>query len=150
MFRQKHYSNPKTSSNFALEIKNETMKQTPNNKATAKQTKKQRKAEADARRRTNKRWERVETSDRYRKAATEELCNVTTNKIEIEVLDGILLNLNIRSKMKPSKVQDRILRRIVQASHKKHGRSEDLTMVHITLTCTSKCMEDIRKKRHTA
>ena len=56
------------------------MKQTPNNnkatmnnKATAKQTKKQRKAEADAHRRTNKRWERVETSDRYRKAATEEL-----------------------------------------------------------------------------
>ena len=63
------------------------MKQTPNNKATAKQAKKQRKAEADARRRTNKRWERVETSDRYRNAATEELCNVTTNKIEIEVLD---------------------------------------------------------------
>ena len=83
------------------------MKQTPNNKATmnnkatAKQTKKQRKAEADAHRRTNKRWERVETSDRSRKAATETLCNVTTNKIEIEVLDGILLNLNIKSKMKP-------------------------------------------------
>lgn len=135
------------------------MKQTPNNKATmsnkatAKQTKKQRKAEADARRRTNKRWERVETSYRYRKAAAEELCNVTTNKIEI--LDGILLNLNIRSQVKPSRVQDRILRRIVekrqaQASHKKHGRSEDLTTVHITLTCTSKCMEDIRKKRHAA
>ncbi|MFR2111718.1 MAG: hypothetical protein ACLS5I_15270 [Bacteroides fragilis] len=135
------------------------MKQIPNNKATmsnkatAKQTKKQRKAEADARRRTNKRWERVETSYRYRKAAAEELCNVTTNKIEI--LDGILLNLNIRSQVKPSRVQDRILRRIVekrqaQASHKKHGRSEDLTTVHITLTCTSKCMEDIRKKRHAA
>lgn len=135
------------------------MKQIPNNKATmsnkatAKQTKKQRKAEADARRRTNKRWERVKTSYRYRKAAAEELCNVTTNKIEI--LDGILLNLNIRSQVKPSRVQDRILRRIVekrqaQASHKKHGRSEDLTTVHITLTCTSKCMEDIRKKRHAA
>lgn len=138
------------------------MKQTPNNnkatmnnKATAKQTKKQRKAEADAHRRTNKRWERVETSDRYRKAATEELCNVTTNKIEIEVLDGILLNLDIRSKMKPSKVQDRILRHIVekrqaQANHKKHGRSEDLTSMHITLACTSKCMKDIRKKRYAA
>lgn len=72
-------------------------KATMNNKVTAKQTKKQRKAEADAHRRTNKRWERVETSNRYRKAATEELCNVTTNKIEIEVLDGILLNLNIRT-----------------------------------------------------
>lgn len=126
-----------------------------NNKATAKQTKKQRKAEADAHRRTNKRWERAETSDRYRKAATEELCNVTTNKIDIEVLDGILLNLNIRSKMQPSKVQDRILRRIVekrqaQANHKKHGRSEDLTSMHITLACTSKCMKDIRQKRYAA
>ena len=130
-------------------------KATMNNKATVKQTKKPRKAEVDARRRTNKRWERVETSDRYRKAAAEELCNVTTNKIEIEVLNGILLNLNNRSQVKPSRVQDRILRRIVekrqaQASHKKHGRSEDLTTVHITLTCTSKCMEDIRKKRHAA
>ena len=45
-------------------------KATMNNKVTAKQTKKQRKAEADAHRRTNKRWERVETSNRYRKAAT--------------------------------------------------------------------------------
>lgn len=126
-----------------------------NNKEKAKQTKRQRKAEADARRRTNKRWERVEISDRYRKAVAEELCNVTTNKIEIEVLDGILLNLNIRSKIKPSKVQDRILRRIVekrqaQASHKKHGCSEDLTSMHITLACTSKCMKDIRKNGYAA
>ena len=106
-------------------------KATMNNKVTAKQTKKQRKAEADAHRRTNKRWERVETSNRYRKAATEELCNVTTN------------------------VQDRILRRIIekrqaQANHKKHGRSEDFTSMHITLACTSKCMKDIRKKRYAA
>lgn len=137
------------------------MKQTPNNKATmnnketAKQTKKQKKVEADARRRTNKRWERVEKSDRYRKAATEELCNVTINKIEIEVLDGIFLNLSIKSQVKPARVQDRILRRIVekrqaQANHKKHGHSKDLTTMHTTLTCTSKCMEDIRKKRRAA
>ena len=49
----------------------------------------------------------------------------------------------------------RILRHIVekrqaQASHKKHGRSEDLTSMHITLACTSKCMKDIRKKRYAA
>ena len=61
----------------------------------------------------------------------------------------------IRSKMKPSKVQDRILRRIIekrqaQANHKKHGRSEDFTSMHITLACTSKCMKDIRKKRYAA
>lgn len=118
------------------------MKQTPNNKATmnnkatAKQTKKQRKAEADAHRRTNKRWERVETSDRYRKAATEELCNVTTNKIEIEVLDGILLNLNIRSKMKPSKVQDRILRRIVEKRQSQQA-TRSMVVQKISPQCTS-------------
>ena len=124
---------------------------TMNNKEMRKQVKNEKKAEANARRKTNKRWEHVEASDRYRKAATKELCNMTTNKIEIEVLDGIFLNLSIKSQVKPSRVQDRILRRIVekrqaQASHKKYGRSEDLTTMHITLTCTSKCMEDIRKK----
>lgn len=126
-----------------------------NNKEMRKQVKNEKKAEANARRKSNKRWEHVEASDRYRKTATEELCNMTTSKIKIEVLNGILLNLDIKSQVKPSRVQDRILRRIVekrqaQANHKKHGRSEDLTTMRITLTCTSKCMEEIRKKRHAA
>lgn len=144
----------KTKTTNMKQTTNNTQK-TMNNKKMRKQVKNEKKAEANARRKTNKRWEHVEASDRYRKAATEELCNMTTNKIEIEVLDGILLNLNIKSQVKPSRVQDRILRRIVekrqaQANHKKHGHSKDLTTIHITLTCTSKCMEDIRKKRRAA
>lgn len=65
------------------------------------------------------------------------------------------LTLSIKSQVKPARVQDRILRRIVekrqaQANHKKYGHSKDLTTMHITLTCTSKCMGDIKKKRHAA
>lgn len=40
--------------------------------------------------------------------------------------------------------------RKAEANHKKHGRSEDFTSMHITLACTSKCMKDIRKKRYAA
>ena len=76
-------------------------------------------------------------------------------KIEIEVLDGILLNLSIKSQAKPARVQNRILRRIVekrqaQANHKKHGRTEYLTSVRVSITSTSRCMEAIRKKRFAA
>ena len=146
---------PKTKKTMTMKQTTNNNQKTMNNKEMRKQVKNEKKAEANARRKTNKRWEHVEASDRYRKAATKELCNMTTNKIEIEVLDGILLNLNIKSQVKSSRVQDRILRRIVekrqaQASHKKYGRSEDLSTMHITLTCTSKCMEDIRKKRRAA
>lgn len=67
------------------------------------------------------------------------------------MLDGILLNLSIKSQAKPASVQNRILRRIVekrqaQANHKKYGRTEDLTSVHVSITSTSRCMETIRKK----
>ena len=92
---------------------------------------------------------------RYRSASAKEVCNTITKKIEIEVLDGILLNLNIKSQTKPSSVQNRILRRIIekrqaQASHKKYGRTEDLTSIHISIANTSRCIEAIRKKRFAA
>lgn len=144
-------------SNFVPKNKT-TMKKTTNNtqkimnKKTTRKQKSKKAVGANARRKTNKRWKHVEASDCYRKAAIEELCNVTTNQIEIEVLDGIFLNLKIKNQVKTSRVQDRILRRIVekrqaQAYYKKFSRSEDLATRHITLTCTSKCMEDIKKKR---
>ena len=83
------------------------------------------------------------------------MCDTITKKIEIEVLDGILLNLSIKSRTKSASVQNRILRRIVekrqaQANHKKHGRTEDLTSVHVSITNISRCMEAIRKKRFAA
>lgn len=130
-------------------------KDTMNKKASQKQIMKNKKAEANAHRKVNKSWEKVERTSRYRSASAREVCDTITKKIEIEVLDGILLNLSIKSQTKPSSVQNRILRRIVekrqaQANHKKHGRTDDLTSIHISITSTSRCMEAIRKKRFAA
>lgn len=127
-------------------------KYTMNKKASQKQTMKKKKAEANARRKVNKSWERVEHTPRYRSASAKEMCDTVTRKIEIEVLDGVLLNLSIKSQTKSASVQNRILRRIVekrqaQANHKKHGRTKDLSSIHVCITSTSHCMEAIRKKR---
>lgn len=112
----------------------------------------QRKAEANARRKVNEKWERIEETPQYKKAVVTEVCQSTTKKIAIELFDGILLELNIRNKQKSANVQNRILRRIVekrqaQANHQKNGRTDDLTSVHITISCTSKCMDEINKKK---
>ncbi|WP_302750412.1 hypothetical protein [uncultured Prevotella sp.] len=130
-------------------------KDTMNKKASQKQIMKNKKAEANARRKLNKSWEKMEHTPRYRSASAKEVCDTITKKIEIEVLDGILLNLSIKSQAKSASVQNRILRRIVekrqaQANHKKFGRTEDLTSIHISITGTSRCIEAIRKKRFAA
>ena len=132
-------------------IKNET----PQKGTNQKQLMKSKKAEANARRKVNKSWEKVEHTPRYRYASAKKVCDAITKKIEVEVLDGILLNLSIKSQAKSSSVQNRILRRIVekrqaQANHKKYGRTKDLTSIHVTITSTSRCMEAIRKKRFAA
>ena len=126
-------------------------KDTMNKKASQKQIMKNKKAEANARRKVNKSWEKVEHTPRYRSASAQYVCDTITRKIEIEVLDGILLNLSIKSQTKSPSIHNRILRRIVekrqaQANHKKFGRTEDLTSIHISITGTSRCMEAIRKK----
>ena len=126
-------------------------KDTMNKKASQKQIMKNKKAEANARRKVNKSWEKVEHTPRYRSASAKYVCDTITRKIEIEVLDGILLNLSIKSQTKSPSIHNRILRRIVekrqaQANHKKFGRTEDLTSIHISITGTSRCMEAIRKK----
>lgn len=79
-------------------------KNTMNKKANQKQVKKSKKAEANARRKVNKSWEKVEHSPRYRSASVKYVCDTITRKIEIEVLDGILLNLSIKSQAKPASV----------------------------------------------
>lgn len=137
------------------------MKQTTNNSkitmnknANQKPVMKSKKSKDNARQ-VNKSWEKVEYTPRYRSASAKEMCDTITKKIEEEVLNGILLNLSIKSQAKPTSVQNRILRRIVekrqaQANHKKHGRTEDRTSIHISITSTSCCMETIRKKRFAA
>ena len=130
-------------------------KDTMNKKVNQKQIVKRKKAEDNARRKVNKIWEKVEHTPRYRSASAKYVCDAITRKIEIEVLDGILLNLSIKSQAKSPSIQNRILRRIVekrqaQANHKKFGRTEDLTSIHISITGTSRCMEAIHKKRFAA
>lgn len=126
-----------------------------NKKENQKQIVKSKKAEANARRKVSKSWEKVEHTPRYRSASAKYVRDAITRKIEIEVLDGILLNLSIKSQAKSPSVQNRILRRIIekrqaQANHKKFGRTENLTSIHISITGTSRCMEAIRKKRFAA
>ena len=126
-----------------------------NRKTIQKANQKRIRTEANARRKVNKSWEKVEHTPRYRSASAKYVCDTITRKIEIEVLDGILLNLSIKSQTKSPSIQNRILRRIVekrqaQANHKKFGRTEDLTSIHISITGTSRCMEAIRKKRFAA
>lgn len=138
------------------------MKQTTNNnkntmdkKANQKLVMKNKKVGANARRKVNKSWEKVEHTSRYRSASAKEVCDTITKMIEIELLDGIQLNLSVKSQVKPTSVQNRMLRRIVekrqaQAGHKKYGRTEDLTSIHISIAGTSRCMEIIHKKRFAA
>lgn len=126
-----------------------------NRKTIQKANQKRIRTEANARRKVNKSWEKVEHTPRYRSASAKYVCDTITRKIEIEVLDGILLNLSIKNQAKSPSVQNRILRRIVekrqaQANHKKFGRTEDLTSIHISISGTSRCMETIRKKRFAA
>lgn len=120
-----------------------------------KHSERAKKASANARRKMYENWRKVEATSRYRKAVIKNVCNITTQKIEIEVLDGILLNLNHRNQEKSQSVQNRILRRIVekrqaQATHKKNGRSDDLSSFRISISCISQCMNDIHKKRFAA
>lgn len=123
-----------------------------NRKTIQKANQKRIQAEANARRKVNRSWEKVGHTPRYRSASAKYVCDTIIRKIKIEVLDGILLNLSIKSQAKSPSVQNRILRRIVekrqdQANHKKFGHTEDLTSIHISITGTSRCMEAIRKKR---
>ena len=87
-----------------------------NKKANQKQVMKSKKAEANARRKVNKSWEKVEHTPRYRSASAKEVCDTITKKIEIEVFDGILLNLSIKSQAKSPRVQNRILSREASGS----------------------------------
>lgn len=111
-----------------------------------------RKREANARRQVNAEWERMSKTRKYRQASNKQMCTSVSLKIENEVMDGILLNLNERNNSKSHNVQMRLLRRIVekrqaQANHRKNGRSENLWSAHLTITCTSTCMNQIRRKQ---
>lgn len=98
-------------------------KDTMNKKVNQKQIVKSKKAEGNAHRKVNKSWEEVEHTPRYRLASAKYVCDTITRKIEIEVLDGILLNLSIKSRAKSPSVQNRILRQHTKANHRETSGS---------------------------
>ncbi len=127
-----------------------TDSQTP--KAKPQHAEKQRLKEATARRKVNKNWQKVESSNKYRAALARSLCRATTDRIADEVLDGIFLNLNERNRDKSSAEQKRLLRRIVekrqaQAIHATTRSPRDRKSTVAIVTNTSKSMERIRRIR---
>lgn len=55
------------------------------------------KKEAKAHRKENEDWQRLEATNKYRKAIVINTCRNTTDRIADDVLDGILLSLNERN-----------------------------------------------------
>lgn len=112
---------------------------------------KRKEKEAKARRKVNEDWQRIEVTNKYRKAANKSIGMSTTDKIATEVLDGILLNFNERNCDKSPSEQKRILRRIVekrqaQAMHRSCCRRDRKLETAIT-TNTSKCMDRLQRLR---
>ncbi|WP_156139277.1 hypothetical protein [Prevotella pectinovora] len=129
--------------------KKETMMQ-PTNKVHKKNNRARgRKAEANARRKVAKSWDKIAHGSRYQKAAAKESCRRATKQMEEELFDGILLNLRCKNKVKSYNAQKRILRRIVekrqaQQAYSKVGRRRDRFSSHIYRHCTSKSMSELR------
>ncbi len=103
----------------------------------------------------NMAWRCVEDTVRYQRAVAKEMSHRTTLKIEAEVLDGMFLNLNERSRWTSSNVQNRILRRVVekrqaQARHRKVGRADNLASPYYVSRATSECLTMISRKRRAA
>ncbi|MCQ2349084.1 MAG: hypothetical protein MJZ98_01225 [Paludibacteraceae bacterium] len=101
----------------------------------------------------NKKWEFMEQLPKYKYAAAKENFYATTNEIKEEVLDGIFFSLSDSYMSKSAKVQQRIVRRIVekrvaQANHHSYGRSHDLFCAYQEQRNTSRCMESINRHRH--
>ena len=119
-------------------MKNSIVKQWSSDTETARQQNierqrkaaKRQRAEASARRKVAKRWAMVGRTESYRNAAVKAVCRRTTQLLEEELYDGILLNLRCGDDRQSANVQRRLLRRIVekrqaQAAHRLTGRSAD-------------------------
>lgn len=117
-------------------------------------TKKQ-KREAEARRKVNQNWQRVERQPNYRCAATWLACTKATDEIKDECFDGILLQLNERNEAKSTSVQRRLLRRIVekrqaQSVHRAIGRSFDRFSNRMKTGSISECVDRLHRHRFCA
>lgn len=113
----------------------------PTNKVHKKNTRARgRKAEANARRKVAKNWDKIAHGSRYQKAAAKESCRRATKQMEEELFDGILLNLRCKNKVKSYNAQ----KRQAQQAYSKVGRRRDRFSSHIYRHCTSKSMSELR------
>lgn len=118
---------------------------------TQKIKERRRAKEANARRKVNEDWQRMESTGKYRKAVAREAGWNTTNRIANEVLDGIFLSLNARNEEKSSSEQKKLLRRIVekrqaQAVHAIIRKDCDRKTVVTVITNTSKRLERLHHR----
>lgn len=119
----------------------------------ANRTEKRKAKEVKARRKVNEAWQRVEVTGKYRIAAAKKIGMNITQKIAVEVLDGILLNFHDRNNNdKTQSKQKRLLRRIVekrqsQAIHAKTRNNRDRILTVAVITNTSECMEHLYNLR---
>lgn len=109
----------------------------------------------DIQHKTNKRWAEMGKTIHYRMEAIREACRTTSQKIEIELLDGIFLNLDMRNQEKSRSVQNRLIRRIIekrraQAVHKMSKGINDIPSCHLSIEYTSRTIEHICRKRRVA
>lgn len=107
-------------------------------------------AEAVARRQVLQRWQQLAQRFKYQKAASMASCSRTTQMLEEELFNGILLNLNERNSKKSYCSQKRILRRIVekrqaQMAHRHIGRSENMFANHMQRQCVSQSMKELQQ-----
>lgn len=120
-----------------------------------KQMSKKEKLEANARRKVNKNWQRVEKQQNYRCAATWLACKKTTSTIKDECFDGIFLQLNERSDAKSYSSKKRLLRRIVekrqaQSIHRSIGRSVDRFSNHMKARSICDCVDQLHRHQFCA
>lgn len=102
---------------------------------------------------TNKRWQMLEESNRYKNAVAVVKSRKATSMIKDEVLDGIFLDLNERNQDKSRSVQKRVLRRIIekrqaQVSARVHGSHAGRYVAYQVGKSTRMCMDSIYRSRH--
>lgn len=110
---------------------------------------KKRKAEANARRKVNEYWEKVEEGLNYKRAAVKQACKNATGTIRNECFDGMTLHLNPRSESKSYSSQKRILRRIVekrqaQSIHHAIGRTINRFSNRMRACCISESVYQLQ------
>ena len=145
-----------TSEQMARQQKSKTMKNTnsslQNMTATKKISGRSRAKEAQARRKLNEDWQKIEFTGKYRKAVARGAGWDTTDRIADEVLDGIFLKLKARDGEKSTSEQKRLLRRIVekqqaQAIYAKTRKKRDRKTAVAVIINTNKCLERLHNLR---